>query len=78
MERLDPGLEFWILKDQAMFWFTFLRDLFTETVIDWRGYIEHRRVILSLSILWFEFYIDYILDFERIIDIEIDESNEID
>ena len=55
---------------QWIFWITLFKVYHTETERDWWGFLEKRINIINIELFWLQLYIDYILDYERIIEVE--------
>ncbi len=53
-----------------MFWIRFMKTIHIPVVIEEWAFIEERFIVFSLELFWYELFIDYILDHERVVEME--------
>ena len=58
----------WVMDWQAIFWITLWKRFFVPTVTDGWESIEERLCIFSVSLFWYEFFIDKYVSNERVIE----------
>ena len=67
---MQTWLILWYNTEWWFLWVRLFKTIHIPLVIDEWEFIEKRLIVVSIELFWYELFIDYILDHERVIETE--------